>query len=431
DAGIKLPRPCYQINETYFGTDVAAMTAAALASSARFFSITNDPEDLAYASMLTLHAIQLYNASVSIVPYRSYQTSVPSVRHSYASSDYTDDLALASLLLYKITKDTLYINNAHYFYNSGIGLGGRTQPLGWDNKYGAVYVLFSEVMLETGDEYALFMKRLDTERYLDGIVEGTSVNRTRGGLLWWDDFSTVNSNANALSTSFLLVSYSTNVLRKMIGKSENNEVLVAKVREYEALANSQLNYVLGKNPIKQNYVVGEGPDSPRYPHSALANPDTGIYPNSTDIPLTNVLYGALVGGPSRTDSYHDSYQNWEQNEVALDYNAPYQNVLAYKIMYHMSNSTDEPNSLPPRYREKNTDEQSTLPKWVIPVSLTLSAVVFVAIGAVVWRLYGRRRVQARNKGVMTTTNVVSSDQYGNGSAQSLQHTLSCGSTLRG
>jgi hypothetical protein len=60
--------------------------AAALASSARFFSITNNPEDLKYASMLAQHAIQLYNASVSILPYRSYQASVPSVLHTYASS---------------------------------------------------------------------------------------------------------------------------------------------------------------------------------------------------------------------------------------------------------------------------------------------------------------------------------------------------------
>jgi hypothetical protein len=43
-------------------------------------------------------------------------------------------------------------------------------------------------MLEIGDEHELFMKRVDAEKYLDGIVDGTSVNRTQGGLLWWNDF---------------------------------------------------------------------------------------------------------------------------------------------------------------------------------------------------------------------------------------------------
>jgi hypothetical protein len=45
--------------------------------------------------------------------------------------------------------------------------------------------------------------------------------------------STVNSNANALSTSLLLVSYSTNVLKKIVGSSDNKEALLSKVRKYE------------------------------------------------------------------------------------------------------------------------------------------------------------------------------------------------------
>jgi endoglucanase len=57
------------------------------------------------------------------------------------------------------------------------------------------------------------------------------------------------------------------------------------------LANSQLNYILGKNPLNQNYIVGEGPESPRFPHSALTNSGPSINPNSTDIPFPNVLYG--------------------------------------------------------------------------------------------------------------------------------------------
>jgi endoglucanase len=140
-----------------------------------------------------------------------------------------------------------------------------------------------------------------------------------------------------------------------------------------------------------------------------------------------------VGGPSGNDSYNDSHLNWQQNEVALDYNAPYQSLLAYKIMYDMSDSVDEPNSPLPKNRNRDDNEsgQKTLPKWVLPVAVTLSVLAFIAIIALVWKLYSRRKIHARNKGVMTATNDVSSNQLGNGSPQSLQLSLSFGSTLRG
>jgi endoglucanase len=34
----------------------------------------------------------------------------------------------------------------------------------------------------------------------------------------------------------------------------------------------------------------------------------------------NVLYGALVGGPDVKDNFKDTRDNYQQNEVAIDYN---------------------------------------------------------------------------------------------------------------
>ena len=44
-----------------------------------------------------------------------------------------------------------------------------------------------------------------------------------------------------------------------------------------------------------------------------------------------MLYGAVVGGPDETDCWNDDRVNWERNEVALDYNAPYPGLLAWTI----------------------------------------------------------------------------------------------------
>lgn len=116
DSGIPIPRPCYQINETNFGTDAASMAgkvyayvcsliikkksevselflllATAFASAATFFnhlaqSKAGVQEDAAYADILLMHATQLYNSSHSIVPYSRYQSSVPTILGAYAST---------------------------------------------------------------------------------------------------------------------------------------------------------------------------------------------------------------------------------------------------------------------------------------------------------------------------------------------------------
>ena len=43
-----------------------------------------------------------------------------------------------------------------------------------------------------------------------------------------------------------------------------------------------------------------------------------------------MLYGALIAGPSRDDSYTDDRGDFVSNEVATDYNAGFQGALAGK-----------------------------------------------------------------------------------------------------
>jgi hypothetical protein len=52
-----------------------------------------------------------------------------------------------------------------------------------------------------------------------------------------------------------------------------------------------------------------------------------------------VLYGALVGGPDSSDSYVDSRQNFQSNEVACDYNAGFQSAVAGKMSVHFTQRT--------------------------------------------------------------------------------------------
>jgi hypothetical protein len=52
--------------------------------------------------------------------------------------------------------------------------------------------------------------------------------------------------------------------------------------------------------------------------------------NSPD-PNAHVLSGALVGGPDNSDNYKDDRSNYISNEVATDYNAAFQSLLAHLV----------------------------------------------------------------------------------------------------
>lgn len=98
---------------------------------------------------------------------------------------------------------------------------------------------------------------------------------------------------------------------------------------------------------------------------------------------------AMVGGPSKNDSFTDVRLDWSQTEVALDYNAPYQNVLAYQIMFNPNGpfyyDPETQSSTPDEDKGKN----SALPVWGIVLAV-IFPVLFVA-GLVYLYLYLRRR----------------------------------------
>lgn len=84
----------------------------------------------------------------------------------------------------------------------------------------------------------------------------------------------------------------------------------------------QLDYILGKNPTKMSYLVGYGRRYPQQVHhrgasipvNANSNCSDGFKWLHTRQPNPNVAVGALVGGPSFSDTYMDSRDNISQSE---------------------------------------------------------------------------------------------------------------------
>ena len=109
-----------------------------------------------------------------------------------------------------------------------------------------------------------------------------------------------------------------------------------------ASAKSQIDYILGfganETPLVDgksgSYQVGYGSNWPSQAHHKAAScpappAQCGWDELNSDEPNPWVLYGALIGGPQEAvDSFENDRGAFVTNEVALDYNAGFQGVLA-------------------------------------------------------------------------------------------------------
>lgn len=105
-----------------------------------------------------------------------------------------------------------------------------------------------------------------------------------------------------------------------------------------------------------------------------------------------ILIIALVGGPAKNDTFADQRLDWSQTEVALDYNACYQGVLAYQTMY----SPNGPFYETPSSSSNPTATQATngLPPWAIAIAVILPVLAVCLLGLFAFLFIRRRRRQS-------------------------------------
>lgn len=127
-------RPLTQVNESFPGTDIAAETAAAMASASLVFKKVNST----YSKLLLKHAQQLFTFADQ---YRgSYSMSVPKVQNFYNSSKFEDELLWAASWLYHATEDPMYLNYVTVRNGNSYANWGNPTWFSWDNKLAATQV---------------------------------------------------------------------------------------------------------------------------------------------------------------------------------------------------------------------------------------------------------------------------------------------------
>ncbi|WP_308368119.1 glycoside hydrolase family 9 protein [Microbulbifer sp. TB1203] len=307
-----MARPSYKIDASCPGSDLAGETAAALAAIAMVF----EPTDAAYAANLLSHAEQLYNFADN---FRGvYSDCITDAGTFYKShSGYNDELVWGAAWLYRATGDQAYLDKAVSYYGN---LSTEPQQSirsfkwthAWDDKSYGSYVLMAQL---TGNaEY-----RADAERWLDFWTtgyDGQRVTYTPGGLAHLDQWGAARYSAN---TAFIALVYSDYL--------QSADPDNGRAQTYYDFAVSQMEYLLGENPMNMSYQIGYGSVYPTSPHHRTAH---GSWNDNLQDPVDNrhTLVGALVGGPDTNDNFVNDRGDYVLNEVATDYNSGFTSALA-------------------------------------------------------------------------------------------------------
>ncbi|PWA80616.1 glycosyl hydrolase 9B5 [Artemisia annua] len=311
-------RPTIQINTSAPGTEVAAETAAAMASASLVFK-SSDPK---YSSTLLKHAKELFTFADK---HRgSYSENIPEVQTYYNSTGYGDELLWAASWLYHATTEQTYLDYVTGTNGETFANWGSPTWFSWDDKLPGTQVLLSRSSLfnsKVASNADIKKYRKTAEAIMCGLLPKSPTatsSRTKNGLIWISDW---NALQHPVASAFLAVVYSDYMLTSRSLKIQcDADTFTAK--DLRKFALSQANYVLGDNPMKMSYLVGYGDKYSQYVHhrgaSIPADATTGCSDGwdwlSSDKPNPNVAVGALVGGPFLNESFVDDRNNSMQTE---------------------------------------------------------------------------------------------------------------------
>lgn len=286
-------RPSLKIDAKNPGSDLAADSAAALASAALVFQSTQP----SYARQLIRNAKQLYAFA------RQYQgrysDSIAEAANFHKSWDgYQDELAWAATWIYKATGEKQYLRQAEALYD---GVSWTQSP---QHKNLGTSVLLAQERPEN------LQYQKDAETWLDKWVEGSGgVTYTPGGFAWAVEWGSARTAATA---AFISGVY--------------GDTVTDPQGKYAQFATSQIDYLLGDNPNNFSYMVGFGDNYARQPHHRNA---AGTKDFRTPKDNRHIIYGALVGGLTapNDDAYQDIRRDYVSNEVAIAYNGGFTGAL--------------------------------------------------------------------------------------------------------
>lgn len=310
-------RPAYFATSETPASDQCGDAAAALAINYLNFKGT-DPE---YAQKCLDTAKALYRFAVK---YRGVGYS----GGFYGSAYDDDELAWAAVWLKIATGEDSYINDITAVSSDGRYTGYLKKIINaptdnwqniwvhsWDVVWGGVFAKLAPITNTKRDWY-FFRWNLE---YWSGIphedpTDGTFMEGTPAGFKVVNTWGSARYNTAAQLCAVVYTKYT-------------------QKQDVSDWAKSQMNYILGDNPLGRSYEVGYSDNYAKHPHHRAAH---GSKTLNMNVPAEHrhTLWGALVGGPDKEDKHVDETTDFVYNEVAIDYNAGFVGALAGLFKYY-------------------------------------------------------------------------------------------------
>lgn len=241
----------------------------------------------------------------------------------YNISTFYDDLFYAANWMYMATGEQSYLDLCESDYIPNLGTESQSTELKytwghcWDDLQQGGTLLYA---INTGDETWKTQFRKHLEYWTTGYG-GKQISYTPDGLPFLTNWGSLR---HATTTAFLAYVAVDHLFADDTADAE----------KYTEFADSVMNYCFGDNANSFSYVVGMGDD---YPHAWHHRTSSGVWDDQwttlgTEKEHAHTLYGALVGGPQDSSgAYEDVINNYQCNEVAIDYNAGYTAALCAMV----------------------------------------------------------------------------------------------------
>ncbi|XP_018457563.1 endoglucanase 7 [Raphanus sativus] len=313
-------------------TDLGAEVASALAAASIVF---NDKPT--YAKKLKKGAETLWPFFRNKNRRKRYSDGQPMIQAFYNSTSMFDELMWAGAWLYYATGNQTYIQFATTPSVPQTAKAFANQPElmvpSWNNKLPGAMLLMTRyrLFLNPGFPYENMLSRYHnaTGVTMCAYLKQYNVfNRTSGGLIQLNMGKPrpleYVAHASFLASLFADYLNSTGVPGWYCGPT------FVSTQVLKDFAKSQIDYILGDNPLKMSYIVGFGKKFPRHVyHRGATIPNDkkrrscreGLKYRDTKNPNPNNITGAMVGGPNKSDQFHDIRSNYNASEPTMSGNA--------------------------------------------------------------------------------------------------------------
>ncbi|EAZ42601.1 hypothetical protein OsJ_27165 [Oryza sativa Japonica Group] len=261
----------------------------------------------------------------------SFQSSCP----FYCSySGFQDELLWASAWLFKATRDAKYLD----FLTNNQGSSNPVNEFSWDNKYAGAQMLAAQEYLGGRTQLARYKDNLDS--FVCALMPNSGnvqIRTTPGGLLFTRD----SVNLQYTTTATLVLSIYSKVLKSSGSRGVRCSAATFSPNQISSFATSQVDYILGKNPLGMSYMVGFSTKFPRrIHHRGSSIPSIKVLSRKvtckegfsswlpTSDPNPNIHVGAIVGGPDGNDQFSDNRGDSSHSEPATYINAAFVGACA-------------------------------------------------------------------------------------------------------